>query len=934
MCRKRKMDISIGNHGVVVLALMLIMLVANGEEQRTREIGLGVILDIDSHVGKSIWVSILMAIEDFYGDTNNSTTVIVPHFRDSKYDNVEAVSAAIDLLKNTQVMAILGPQKSSQAAFVLDIAQRSKVPMISPATNPDLSPIRNPYFIRIAQASSTQAQPIAALVKSFGWREVVFVYEDTDFGRGPIPFLFDAMVNIGTQVKFRTLLSPSSSDYEILQLLYKLKSMQTRVFVVHMLPALASRFFKKADEAGMMAKGYAWIITDVLTGLLHQLDPQDMDSMQGVLGVKPYIPPSNQLKKFERRWRRRFRKEYPDIDRVELDMFGILSYDSIVGLAMALTRVGSELSTIFKRAKKASTDLAAIGTSDMGSKLLPMIQNISLEGMRNRDFEVVNGQLQMSRYQIVNVIGKGEKHIGFWSSRNGISNQLISQNQSSDYTTNKDDLGTIIWPGDTPRFPKGWEIPTGGDNILRVGVPAKGGFVEFIEASIDPKTKVVNASGYVIDVFKAVIDAMPYDVRYKFLPYENPDGQRIGDYNDLVYQIVLDKFDMVVGDVTILWNRSNYVEFTLPYSESGVSMLVPAKVDDSKNVWIFMRPLEMELWITIGGFFIYIGFVVWVLEHRVNKEFRGPPHQQVGMIFWFSFSTLVFAHKEKMISNLSRFVVIVWIFVVLVLTSSYTASLASMLTVQKLQPTLMNMSELKARGDYVGYQDGSFVVNMLKDMGFHGDKLKKYSNFKEYANALSNGSTKNGVSAIVDEVPYLKMLQAKNCNKYVMVGPTYKTAGFGFAFPKGSPLVAEFSRAILKVIEEQMRNISDKWIRDEADCPGKNEDVEPFDKLTLESFKGLFFVAGLSSTCALLIFLFMFLYENKEILVSHDSMHHKLTAIIQNFDKKKDLVPSETETVNDSNDYIEENIIGGSPMSPAISVYHQGEGVFSPASPM
>ena len=133
-----------------------------------------------------------------------------------------------------------------------------------------------------------------------------------------------------------------------------------------------------------------------------------------------------------------------------------------------------------------------------------------------------------------------------------------------------------------------------------------------------------------------------------------------------------------------------------------------------------------------------------------------------------------------MISNLSRFVVIVWIFVVLVLTSSYTASLASMLTVQKLQPTLTSISELKARRDNVGYQDGSFVVDMLKDMGFVGDKLKKYTNFQEYVNGLSVGTTKNGVSAIVDEVPYLKMLQAKNCNKYVMVGPTYKTAGFGF----------------------------------------------------------------------------------------------------------------------------------------------------------
>lgn len=152
------------------------------------------------------------------------------------------------------------------------------------------------------------------------------------------------------------------------------------------------------------------------------------------------------------------------------------------------------------------------------------------------------------------------------------------------------------------------------------------------------------------------------------------------------------------------------------------------------------------------------------------------------------------------------------------------------------------------------------------------------------------------------------------------------------AFPKGSPLVAEFSRAILKVIEEQMRNISDKWIRDEADCPGKNEDVEPFDKLTLESFKGLFIVAGLSSTCALVIFFFMFLYENKEILVSDDSTRHKLTTIIQNFDKKKGLITSETKTVDDSNEYIEDNMINYPPMSPAISDYHQSEGVFSPAS--
>lgn len=133
-----------------------------------------------------------------------------------------------------------------------------------------------------------------------------------------------------------------------------------------------------------------------------------------------------------------------------------------------------------------------------------------------------------------------------------------------------------------------------------------------------------------------------------------------------------------------------------------------------------------------------------------------------------------------MINNLSRFVVIVWVFVVLVLTSSYTANLSSMLTVQKLEPRFMNINQLIERGEFVGYKDGSFVEGLLKRIGFPDDKLKKYNSFQEYEKALSDGSGNNGVSAIVDGVPYLKMLQAKNCNKYLMVGPIYKTAGFGY----------------------------------------------------------------------------------------------------------------------------------------------------------
>jgi ionotropic glutamate receptor len=47
--------------------------------------------------------------------------------------------------------------------------------------------------------------------------------------------------------------------------------------------------------------------------------------------------------------------------------------------------------------------------------------------------------------------------------------------------------------------------------------------------------------------------------------------------------------------------------------------------------------------------------VIWVLEHRINNEFRGPLGQQLGTIFWFSFSTLVFAQSKLSTTLLTIF---------------------------------------------------------------------------------------------------------------------------------------------------------------------------------------------------------------------------------------------------------------------------------------
>jgi ionotropic glutamate receptor len=119
-------------------------------------------------------------------------------------------------------------------------------------------------------------------------------------------------------------------------------------------------------------------------------------------------------------------------------------------------------------------------------------------------------------------------------------------------------------------------------------------------------------------------------------------------------------------------------------------------------------------------------------------------------------------------------------FVLLVLASSYTASFASMLTVQKLSPTVTDVHELQKKGEYVGFHRGSYIEGLLVDIGFERSKIRPYDTPDDFYGALSKGSKNGGIAALIHEVPYIKLFLANYSKGYTMVGPIYKSAGFAF----------------------------------------------------------------------------------------------------------------------------------------------------------
>ncbi|KAB1204194.1 Glutamate receptor 2.7 [Morella rubra] len=836
-------------HDLLSVLLSLFLALCSEPLLAKEVVPVGVVLDLKSPVGEQAEICMSMALSDFYAVHDNYSTRLALLRKDSGDEIIAAASAALDLMKNEEVQAIIGPQRSAQARFVIEAGSKAQVPIISfSATSPSLSPAQNPFFIRTAQDDAAQVKAIADVVEAYGWREIVPIYEDTDYGNGLIPYLVDAFQEIDTRVPYRSVISPSSSNSEITNELKNLQANHTtiRIFVVHMTAALGSKLFMLAKNVGMMREGYAWVVTEGLSALVDPMGSKVMDSMQGVVGIRPYIPMSRDLEDFERRLARGLTSSKANSKSTRLNVFGLWAYDTVCALAIAVEKAGIVHSRFIKQnASQNNVDLAALGISEMGPVLRNAILATKFQGLSGK-FRLVKGQLEPSTFEIFNVVGHTERIIGYWTRRRGLSRELDDSSELA-HSTLKDKLKQPIWPGDTTDQPK----------KLRIGVPKKKGFDEFLKVEWTGDNNI-RVSGFSYDVFLAVRHVLPFPLLYEFVPFVNQDRESNGTYDQLLEQIKLQNYDAVVGDTTIVASRSLYVDFTLPYTESGVSMVVLLKDNEKKNFWIFLKPLSLDLWLATFIAFVFTGLVIWVLEHRVNSEFRGPPGQQLAMILWFSFSTLVFAQRERVVNNLSKLVMIIWIFVVLILTQSYTASLASTLTVQRLRPSFVDVKEIKSKGYCVGYQNGSFVKGLLiKQLNLEESKLKPYNTLEEYREALLNGSENGGVAAIFDEIPYIKLFLTKHCSKYTMVGPTYKTAGFGFAFPQGSPLVPYISRAILNVTEnkEKFEEIEGKYFSSQTSCTDQGATF-PTDSpsLGVSSFGGLFVISGVASMFSLLVY--------------------------------------------------------------------------------
>ncbi|KAK4483994.1 hypothetical protein RD792_011207 [Penstemon davidsonii] len=888
---------------VLVLWLLSLGVVSYGlsantsSRSRPAVVNIGAIFTLDSTIGRVAKIAIEEAVKDV--NSNSSIlrgTELVIDIRNTNCSGFLGMIQALRFME-THVVAVIGPQSSVVAHTILHVANELQTPFLSfAATDPTLSSLQFPYFVRTTQSDLHQMTAVSEIVDHYGWKEVTVIYLDDDYGRNGLSALDDALAAKRCRVSYKTAIPPGdSSRSDIMDILVKVALMESRIIVLHAYPAVGFTVFSVAHYLGMMDDGYVWIATDWLSSFLDSTPPFQqetlIETMQGVLVLRQHTRDSDKKRAFSARYNKLTGGS------IGLSTYGLYAYDTVWLLAHAIDSFFDEGGVIsFSNDSRLHTldesdlHLEAMSIFNGGPLLLENIWRSDLVGLTGPIKFNADKSLTFPAYEIINVIGTGLHRIGYWSNYSGLSvvapETLYSRppNRSS---TNQQ-LYSVVWPGESIRTPRGWVFPNNG-KLLRIGVPRRVSYREFV--SQVPGTNT--SKGFCIDVFTAAVSLLQYAVPYQFIPYGN--GRENPSYNELVNLITTGFFDGVVGDIAIVTNRTRVVDFTQPYAASGLVVVAPVRKLNT-GAWAFLRPFSRELWGVSAAFFLFIGIVVWTLEHRSNDEFRGPPKKQLITIIWFSLSTLFFAHRETTVSTLGRLVLIIWLFVVLIINSSYTASLTSILTVQQLYSPIKGIESLKDGDDPIGYQVGSFAEHYLtEEIGIQKSRLKALGSPEEYATALLQGPRKGGVAAVVDERPYIELFLSSQC-KFRIIGREFTKSGWGFAFPRDSPLAIDLSTAILTLSENgDLQRIHDKWLT-KSSCNLDNTELES-DRLHLSSFWGLYLLCGIACFIALLIFFLQIVKRFRKVASAKQvldggavgsSRSKRLQTLLSIIDEKKD----------------------------------------------
>ena len=305
-------------------------------------------------------------------------------------------------------------------------------------------------------------------------------------------------------------------------------------------------------------------------------------------------------------------------------------------------------------------------------------------------------------------------------------------------------------------------------------------------------------TGFSIDLWNAIAQSLKVDTAWV----------EVTTVNDQLQAVKNGKADVAIAAITITMEREILVDFTQPYFDSGLQIMVHAEREHH-----LLDVFDSVPWPTIGlllGVFIAImvvmAHVLWFVERHASEHFRKGYLRGVGEGLWgIALIVATGEHGDRQTAKVvKRFIIFFMWLVGVVLIAQLTATVSSTQTVDRLSSRIRGPSDLA--GKTIATVRGTVAADYLTEQGLI---YLPVATAEEGSDLVLRGE----VQALVFDAPTLQYLAAKHGNGLLrVVGPMFAAQKYGIAVPDGSALRKRINRALLEMYEDgRYRALYDKW---------------------------------------------------------------------------------------------------------------------------
>ena len=302
-------------------------------------------------------------------------------------------------------------------------------------------------------------------------------------------------------------------------------------------------------------------------------------------------------------------------------------------------------------------------------------------------------------------------------------------------------------------------------------------------------------SGISVELWREIAKELHIDFEFR-------ETNLSGDFDGLAQGWL----DIAIGPLTITERREEVCDFTHSYFSSNLAMAVLTNhLPD--NFRFLIAFFDRTLWlavlrIAIGllAIMAVVAALIWLCERRANPGHFGGGGQHVrgfGAALWWSAVTMTTVGYGDISPQTfkGRVIAVVWMFISLVLVSTFTATMASILTSARLNETFTVRGLDDLREIHVGTVADSSTAQYLQ------------TNHIDYITsppaALFEALKKRKIQAVVYDEPILRYdVRNQYAGQFTVFPLNLDQQLYAFALREGNPLRESINRVLLRKIHE------------------------------------------------------------------------------------------------------------------------------------